>query len=261
MINREYDRYSGLIAGAVLIIISGCIWFIPHLERLSEALLIAGILTCTVDPFLKRRIIKESAKDIFQHLMGFDLPADIREKLRQLVVETKSYRTNMRISVALAKNSEGVLVDIKINSTVTAASNTEYRQGLSGENKERIELLEASVTSNSNPALSYAIKDGKCNQNPDEPGVFEWKGKRLKLKKGDVVTSYIHYTVQKELSDFYILYFGAPVISPTLYILEHPGLEAHASKADQQNGAEYSYQRVFLVGDHLNVRWWPQISN
>jgi hypothetical protein len=61
---------------ALLIIVGGVLlWRWPNpvvWHGLGEALIIAGVLTFVVDPFLKRRLLKEAAQGIFEHLIGFD---------------------------------------------------------------------------------------------------------------------------------------------------------------------------------------------
>jgi hypothetical protein len=75
--------------------------------RLSEALFIAGVLTTIVDPFLKRRILREASKDIFYHLLGFDLPIELRDTLSDFLVENRFYRKDMEIEVQVDIQKDG----------------------------------------------------------------------------------------------------------------------------------------------------------
>src|ERR1039458_3682496 len=71
----------------------------PH--AFGEFLLLAGGLTITVDPYLKRKLQREAAEDIFHHLLGFDLPLEIRETLRDFLLHNRHYRENANIDVTV----------------------------------------------------------------------------------------------------------------------------------------------------------------
>jgi hypothetical protein len=95
----------------------------------------------------------------------------------------------------------------------------------------------------------------------DEPMVVRWKGGEQQLSKGDELTSYIQYAVKGKDKDFKVISFGTSVIPPiTVRVTASDGLEIFASKADQQNGNEYVYKKVFLTGDHIQIRWKPKLS-
>jgi hypothetical protein len=96
---REWlAEWLGLLVGIVLIIVGVVGHFKLHeyllLRSLSEALLIAGILTLTVDPFIKRRLLREASKDIFRHMLGFALPDEIKERLNSIVFNTTTHLKN-----------------------------------------------------------------------------------------------------------------------------------------------------------------------
>lgn len=109
--NDKLAKLSGIITGIILIALGllGIRFGVWH--SASEAVIIASILTITVDPFLKRRLIKEASRDIFYHLLGFELPTEVRETLGEFISKTKDYRKDVRIDVNLTRNSLGVLVD------------------------------------------------------------------------------------------------------------------------------------------------------
>src|SRR5881396_3864670 len=79
--------------------------------KLSEALLIAGVLTLTVDPFLKRRLFREASKDIFHHLLGFNLPEPIRERLKHIVNSSDLYRKDMTMTCTFYETADGIKID------------------------------------------------------------------------------------------------------------------------------------------------------
>src|SRR5438270_3861575 len=91
---------SGVILGIILIVL-GSLGFIylrgEVWHSFSETAVIAGIVTLTVDPFLKKRLIKETSKDIFHHLLGIDLPPAVQDSLSDQLTHTKQYREDVEI--------------------------------------------------------------------------------------------------------------------------------------------------------------------
>src|SRR5713226_2006741 len=63
----------------------------------GEALIIAGTLTACVDPFLKNSFARELGRNTFHHLLGYDLPEQIRDRLKNIALGTKTYRKDFSI--------------------------------------------------------------------------------------------------------------------------------------------------------------------
>jgi hypothetical protein len=91
-----WGQYSGYVLGPVLVIIAALVnkfirpyWATHFMDDFIVALFIAGILAATVDPFIKRQARREATLDIFHHMLGYSLPRVIRERLQQIVKETK----------------------------------------------------------------------------------------------------------------------------------------------------------------------------
>jgi hypothetical protein len=125
MDSGKWKGWIGTGIGGLLIVagVIGLIWrsIAEHFEwvccpsdvlvELWKAMFVAGVVTIAVDPFLKRRLLKEASTDIFHHLLGFDLPLDIRETLRDFLFKNRSYRRNVIIDVRAETAFDG-MVDI-----------------------------------------------------------------------------------------------------------------------------------------------------
>jgi hypothetical protein len=250
------------VAGAILLVVGAVgIWRCPDSLglRFSEALLTAGILSITVDLYLKRKLQEDAARDIFHHLLGVNLPDDLREKLKNFLFENKTYGKNVCIDVDATQASDGIVLTVCVSSTIVAASDSEYRQGLWFEESENPKILQASVTSTMTPSISYTEQNPLLARKKDEPAVLEWRGKRVVMRRGDELTSYAKFSLMKQpASGFWVHNFGASVIYPRLRISASDALTITASKADQVNGNEHIYKRVFLKGDHIQIRWKPK---
>jgi hypothetical protein len=226
------------------------------LVDLWKAMFIAGIVTVAVDPFLKRRLLREASADIFHHLLGFDLPLEIRETLRDFLFKNRSYRRNVIIDVHAETASDG-MVDVTwtMHSDVVAVAATEYQQHASFEDAEQGRILEASVTSASNPKLNYTEKTPPLTPDKNEPMVSAWFGKKIKLKNGDVLRAYLKFVTRGPLTGFSVTNFAFSTIHPRVRLSSSDDLEIYASQSDERSGNEYIYPKVFVPSDHIQIRW------
>jgi hypothetical protein len=254
--------WIGWVVGGILLIagVTGLLFCPKEVGiRLSEAFFIAGVLTITVDPFLKRRLLKEASTDIFHHLLGFDLPSEIRETLKEFLLQNRYYRKNVDIEAHAQTSSDGMVeVTWSVRGEVVAVATTEYRQHVSFEEAEQGRILQASVTSTLHPGLNYTDNSPSLTPVEGEPMVTEWSGKIVKLKKGDQLNSFVKFVTRGQRTGFAVTNFGNSTISPRVRVSCSNDLEISASASDQRNGAEYIYRKVFVRGDHFQVRWKPK---
>ena len=249
------------IGGALFIAgLIGIIWCPVGVgQRLSEAFFITGFLTIAVDPFLRRRLLKEATTDIFHHLLGFDLPVEIRETLKDFLLANRSYRRNVIIEAHAQTRPDGdVDVTWSMNADVVAVAATEYVQHVSFEEPEHGLILEASVTSSTHPELNYTEKSPSLKLDKDQPMVSAWSGKKVKLKKGDEIHSFVKFTTRGSRTGFSTTHFGNATINPRVRVSGSSVLEVFSSASDQRNENEYIHRKVFVQGDHIQVRWRPK---
>lgn len=223
-------------------------------RRLGEAMFISGVLALTVDLYLKRKLQVDAARDIFGHLLGMSFPPQLRDRLQAFVFETKTYRINSIIDIQLEMADEAVELTIEGTSTVVAVSDTVYEPHLWFEESVKGRLLRVSVTSTSKPDLSYSMTDVPLKASSEQM-VWEWKGRKVSMQRGEELTTYAKYVVRRAREDYLMMVFGTPHINPRLRISGDTNLNFSVSAADQINGNEYLYRRVFLKGDHLAIRW------
>jgi len=257
----DWKDWIGVLAGLLLVLIGvmGLIYCPNEVgRRLSDAFFIAGTVTIAVDPFLKRRLLKEASKDIFHHLLGFDLPLEVREALRQFLLENAVYSRNRIIEAKATKKNGDVEVEWMVRSDIIAVARTKFKQNVSFEQTEHGQLLETSLTSTLHPNWNYDCKNPEITPVKDERTVLEWFGKEIKMQKGEQVSILARYTTRGPESGVAVHNFGTATINPRVRV-SSDDLEISASPSEQRNGDEYIYQRVFLRGDHIQVRWKPKI--
>src|SRR5438876_247655 len=80
VIARTPVKYISLILAAVGGLL---VWRFPggyFWHSIGEAAVIAALLMFLVDPFLKARLLKEAARDIFEYLLGFDHQPPLKDR-------------------------------------------------------------------------------------------------------------------------------------------------------------------------------------
>jgi len=240
------------------------------LRSLSEAIFLAATLTVTVDPFLKRRLQKDVAKDIFHHLLGIDLPPEIRDAFQKALFGHDNYRKDFDVDVNARRSSNAsVSLEVAIRSKVIAVRETNYEQILASEESENARLLQASVTCDLNPTKNYSCSQAGAAQSAaeltmkpkeNEPMAFEWKGRKIPMRKGEVISTYLKFNITRGIRDFWTLSFSSPTIYPRVRVTCSAELTITASRSEQvqQNGNEYNYREVFVPGGNIVVRWEPK---
>ena len=258
------SRNSVWIIGIIIASIGACgVWRISSElgQRFSEAMLIAGILSISVDLWLKRKLQEDAARDIFHHLLGFSLPDELRRKLQRFVEENAIYRKDVSLTAHAEDTADGVILTITATATNVAAANTTYQQSLTFEESLEGKPIYASLRSSTH--AFYALENAALQlKETDEPMLQCWKGDEVPMSRGDQLHSYAKFSVRRARNDFYVLFFGYSLINPTLRITASDTLCITASKDEstQINGTEYFYNRVFLQTDHIQIRWKPKIN-
>jgi hypothetical protein len=262
-VKEWFKEWVGAVIGAVLIALGivGLIYLHQYeiAKDLCETAILAGVVTLTVDPFLKRRLAKEASRNIFHYLLGFDLPEEIRESLTGHLKNTRHYREDLEMEVQVTPHGQDkAAITISQRSKVVAVKDCEYVQELNFEESECGQILEVSVTGNRDTSMDYQKRNVPLKKDSPEPWVYTWKGPPIDLKKEERITAYARFTVIRGRSDFFTMNFAAPVVRPRVHILDSEGFSVIASATPQRNGSFYIYRKVFLPADHIQVRWKPK---
>lgn len=228
-------------------------------HAVGEAVLIAGLLAIAVDPFLKRRLQKEAAEDIFHHLLGFGLPEEIRNDLQQFVQSNHCYRENLVIRCEAHIVNDKVRLDVEISGKIVAAKDTSYTPYIAFEESFNPIVNKFSISPVSR-ARDLNIPIVKLEESENEQMVREWKAPGISLDKGEKLDTVIKYSVEGGLSDFYIIFFEHPAIFPIVELIPNSMLEMKASHTQRNPDGSYFYDKVFRQADHIQIRWRPKKS-
>jgi hypothetical protein len=255
-----FGEWLGLIVGLLLVLFG--IWGYwnaknPLVHIFAEPSLIAGVLTLTVDPFLKRRLLKEASQDIFHHLIGFALPEAIKDRIKDIVLTTKVYRHDMELTFDFLRDNREMKLDCEYRFDVTNPSSHKvpFSQLLKFEKQEQAKLRSVSCSAG-RPGYGKNLQLAPDKKH-DEPLV--WEGPEIDIPPGKEKTKIwfrAEYSVVRQLSDVLYQHFTQPTVRLTLRIRSKPdNLKLTVSSGGTQYGNEWVYDRVFMPGDEVVLRW------
>jgi hypothetical protein len=254
------ERYGAYVFGPLLIISSYLVnrYARPHFQShftddLVVALLIAGILTLTVDPFIKRQARREATRDIFHHMLGFTLPNIIREKLQHTVEQTKLYRENMSQHIVMREEGEVVVFDVEmefevVNPTTHTLCFPPLLQFEKGE-KAVLKSVFCFGESNNEPV--------KLSPAPGGLGAVEYRGKGVKITARGRRKFKYEFAVQYPTAlGFWYPNFGSPTIGFSLTIKSPDNFRVIATKGEFEAPGEWRYpNRLWMPNEHFEIVW------
>jgi len=129
---------------------------------MGEAAVISALLMFLVDPFLKARLLKEAARDIFEYLLGFDQQPQLKERLKRLVFDTKLFRGNFNARYKLLPQ-----VDFELVNSTKEAIEFPYKMDFEQAENPRLDSVTL-VSSEKN----YAWRSTRQSKE-DEPWVLQ----------------------------------------------------------------------------------------
>jgi hypothetical protein len=251
-------KWYGALVGLTLVILGsvGLARFPDGaVHGVSEAVLIAGILTVTVDPYLKSRLLREASHDVFHHLLGFDLPLEIRDRLKEIVLKTNLYRKDMTARCTFEETTQGVKIRFEmryevINPTNNSLKFHQHFGFLRSENPrlESISCTEAGESYGRQAALRLTEDGWEYDSRPIkiEP--------RSKTKKRYWFNA--DYTVELPSPGFYVHTFANPTIGFTLSAKVSASLTVR-SNTGTRKGDQWINEGLFMDRDHIDIEWEP----
>jgi hypothetical protein len=257
---ERLTAFSGIIIGAVLVLVGavGLHWCPSVLgQRLSEALFISGVLTIVVDPFLKKRLLHEASTDIFHHLIGFDLPLPIRDRLRDIVLKTNLYRKDMVIRCSFTETEGRVHIDFETSYEVMNPTRKvlKFPQHLDFEKAENARLKRIfcdQAKRGYGEGATLALKEGT--------GLFEYESKEIKIEPNQDTGK--RYRFEADFSvdgfpmpGFYTQMFKYPTIGLTVRVTNRPPWLRVTCDVGPNKGDQWNTESLFMPGDHFSLRW------
>jgi hypothetical protein len=232
----------------------------PH--SLSEGAVVAGAIILFVDPLLKKRLLKEFARDLFPYMIGFDLPVQIKDRLREMVSDTKLYRRDMTMICTFSGKDDDVKIDFKtaftlVNPTPRALT---YRHHLAFEEAERSQLVAVTF-----PDGGHEDKQKLVCLEKRQSGLYDYDSDEFHVEPGKEYGFSSQYAQQNGWPGFHLQTFHLPTINFTLTLhTDRDDLEVIATPpvAHKELGfralmpdTPLIYHQLFMGGDSINIRW------
>jgi hypothetical protein len=264
---KFWKRWSGILIGLCLIV-SGSLLLIfvraGILRDFGTALLISGILTVTVDPYIKGKTQRETALDIFHHMLGYSLPEQIQDRLKHIVETTEWYRKGATMRCVVSEAGDFLVWDVELEyEIVNATAHTlGFRPTLGFERPERPVLKK--VICFDDPEYG---KDLALRSIPGEPETLTFRGEPLATASQGSRRLKYEFSVQyPTASGLFYHHFKYPTIGFALTIKSPETLTVTADGAELESPGEWRYvSRLFMPGEFIQVRWEraekPQTSN
>jgi hypothetical protein len=265
------EKIPGWLAAVILCLLGVALWAASPLlncgrwselfRSLAEALVIAGILSVFVDPFVKNRLLKESARGLFVHMLGFDHQPEVKTRLQQIAFDTKLFMQDKRIDCTITRTqSKRVLIDVQATGNIRnpTIGTLKYKARLAFEQSENPIPDSVSINvlnDNASETVSGLTKD------EDEPGVLRAESKEMDVSprsQGIIITS--KYSLN--LPEIGCLDFAVfqPVIGTTLTVKAPTDMEVHASGGfNAHNSDGWRWNGIFMPSERITLRWFPRV--
>jgi hypothetical protein len=248
---------------AVLLIGVGiiAIWKLPPyflLDKIAEALIVAGVLALFVDPLLKRALLVEASRGIFVHLLGFEHRPEVKDKLKELVFETKLLRKTLDLHCLVEERVDGYFdFTVEYDTEIINPTNNaiDYVPRMDFDKAHKVEVLQMTFTSSDNKYRWHGRPEPKERER--EPGVDVILGKTFTIQpesKGVAYKVHGHYKIllRNGYSQFYC---GRPTLRTTMRAKAPAGYELTTTPATVENSNYWQYDSIQMLGDHITLRW------
>jgi hypothetical protein len=123
-------------------------WFRELVKLVGHALVVAVILVVLVDVWVKDKLVRDAAKDISHHLLGWGLPQELQEHIREVVQKTDRVMEQSEVSYRLSRGeadveNRTVTIDVQSSYEVRnyGSTTTEYGPELSVEGMYHPQLI------------------------------------------------------------------------------------------------------------------------
>lgn len=180
--------YAGMIG--LILVGFGMLFFWPEPWRggreaataVAHALIIAGILGMVVDQFVKARFLREVTRDVYHYLIGYDLPIEIKEHIKELM-RTKIVRSRFQVDYRFGRHDDDNLTaQVTLDYDVENYSNqTEpFTPELAVESIDNPTFRSVTL-SGPKGANQYSLAQAELKVFSPEEGSLQVNGKKVKI--------------------------------------------------------------------------------
>jgi len=226
-----------------------------------HALIIAGVLALTVDRFVKWRLLRELTKDVSQFLIGYELPAEIRDRIHDLM-GTSLVRHNYEQRHSLTIESNRVTVEVEGSWYVVNYSSTPrpYLPELRFHSTEHPEVKEIACHTTDRTAAFVIKGDGLRHRTERDGSSIRVRGKEIWVHpraSGMEYRIFVRYVV-KPADSLYTTAMGMPTIGIMMSTECADALKVSIdamAKPTIDEGDRWECRQLFMPGEHVTLKW------
>jgi len=235
-------------------------------RALGDALIIAGVIAGTVDQYAKNRILKEMMRNVYQHLIGHDLPVEVKDRIKELMstdLIRRDWELKLRLATSAA-NPRYVSVHAELAYCVVNLTGSAIEYEHYFEHDRSPNMLEIRCDTSDESARYRSVE--KDLQILELGGGRKGaRGRKVWIKPHNenlgveyrfrVVWEFLEPEEGSE--DLVHTY---PTIGATLRVEGTPGFAFKPSTPDYTSGNDldwWHYNRLFLREESLGLDWWP----
>ena len=217
-----------------------------------------------IDPFLKERLLREASKGIFHYLLGFDQQPEIKERLKTLVFDTRRFRRNFCLKCVLIPEDDKMRLEMDVSFEVfnPTGEALKYRHAPQFERVENPKVHLLALVSGS--GVSYSKTNLKLTPKQGDPEVLEAEAGTTDIEPSSKNISY-RFTNKFSLiypqEFFYAVHVGTPTIGMRIEVVPPKGFKVTASHTPTCTDNIWQYDKLFMPGEHVDVRWERETSN
>jgi hypothetical protein len=256
----QLERCSIYTIGFLLAVIGAALHFLPVFHDLTrplgDALFVAGILVCFVDPLLKKRLLKEASQGIFHYILGFNQDPKIQDRLKEITFGTKLLRRNYHCRCVMRPADGKMSLKMECSFEVINPTNevVKYPHDVQCEIAEHPSDCTMTLLSTQK---TYE-KPAEFKSSKDDPEVLQADGEEVEIRPLTEGVTYrfgTNFSVVYPLEFFHILHFRFPTIGVRIEVEAPAEFKITATNTQQHIGRIWQYDSLFMPGEKVFIRW------
>lgn len=230
-------------------------------HSLADALVIAAILSLTVDQYVKWRVLREVTSDISKYLIGYRLPEQLQDRIRS-IMQTKWILRNFQVRIRITPRQGGKLeADVTISESVQniTSETQDYVDFISFSKLEKNKVTELRCDGGSREA-NYHFGEAEI-QRIEDSGQICHAAQKVRIPSIADADREFQFSKRYLVSHTYasreVLTFREPTIGAEIQITDCPNdLKFYlVPPPDQEAHHRWTYNRLFLPGEQIMIQW------
>jgi hypothetical protein len=241
------------------------------IHTLADALIIATFLALTVDTYLKQWLLKEAALDVYQFMLGFQLPRGVTDRIKALVQSAALLRRDCELRWTIKwlddkKENVSVLLEVSYFMENSSHEDRRIKQRATGiDPNDSSATVETMWFHSSEPEHDYYLEGSELKLGPEDGAGEKWfaapevvipsrnRERELERKFG------ARYICRSKANDKDMYTFSELTLNVRVVVNAPEELTIKVDpEADRKHlGNSYEYSRFFVDNESITLRWSP----